>query len=103
MGPLGFKVYSLVTCESSSAAEPLAADIAGKGVVLLVVFHMGLKVINCGKAPVTALYRTFKRPLFVVGLKVSFEFIRGSEGPTAALHGALERSWILSVVEEVNF
>lgn len=98
VGPLRFKVHSLVTGEPSGTAKPLAADVTGEGVVLLVVFDVGFEVVNCSKASVTALDRALKRSLFVVGLKVSFEFIGGSEGPATALHCALERSWIFSMV-----
>lgn len=70
VGPLWLKVDPLVIGESCSTAKPLTADLADKGIILLVDFDMSLKVVDCGETPPTAFKLTGMWPLLVMGLKM---------------------------------
>lgn len=70
VGPLRLEVYPLVIGESCGTAEPLTADLADEGIVLLMDFDMSLEVVDRGETPPTAFKLTGMWPLLVVGLKV---------------------------------
>lgn len=68
--PLWFKVDPLVIGESSSATEPLTADLADEGISLFMDFDMSLQVVDGGETPPTAFKLTGMWPLLLMGLKM---------------------------------
>lgn len=95
MGPL-------VIGQPGSAAEALAADLAHKGVLLVVLLHVRLQVVDRGETAAASLPLALVRPHLVVGLQVAFELVRGGEGPATALKSALKGPLVLSVVKKVH-
>lgn len=98
VGSLGLKVDPLVIGESCGTAKPLAANLTGEGVVLLMDLDVCLQVVDRGEATSTPLKLTSVRPLLVMRLEVTLQLVRGGKGPTAAFHGALVRSGVLCVI-----
>lgn len=95
---LWLKVDPLMVGEPGSTAKPLVADLAGKGVILLVNFDVSLEVVDSGKTPPTAFKLARMWPLLVVGLEMPLQLVGGGKCPAAAFHSALIWTWVLSMV-----